>query len=228
MTMPEHCCCSASCCSSPMELQCKAMVWHRARTSPALPCEQWFEIETLLSQDPPSATMVPRVRMQYEEHFACALIAAGRADEALDHAQHACRWGKEAGVSGDVFAKIGILKTQCQGSKSFGTMTNPTFDWIQTALAGFALTMLSGNDNPAQSVLMPAASRFDSVGLRKPAQPSAVAFGRGMIPCPHPFHLRIGGIPQIRHRAHGTALNHACDRFVGPAAPHSGAFTSPE
>ena len=41
--MPKRCCCSASCCSSPMELHCKAMAWHRTRTSPALPCKQWIE-----------------------------------------------------------------------------------------------------------------------------------------------------------------------------------------
>ena len=85
-------------------------------------------IETLLRQDPSSAPMMPHVRMQYEEHFARALVAAGRAGEALDHAEHAYRCGKEAGVSGDVLAKIEILKTQCQGSQSFGTMTNPAFD----------------------------------------------------------------------------------------------------
>ncbi|MGP0009633.1 MAG: hypothetical protein ACLPIG_13150, partial [Methylocella sp.] len=85
-------------------------------------------VETLLSQEPPSATMIPHVRMQYEEHFARALMATGRAEEAFDHAQHAYRCGKGAGVSGDVFAKIKILKTQCQGSQSFRTMTNPAFD----------------------------------------------------------------------------------------------------
>ena len=85
-------------------------------------------IETLLRQDPSSASMMPHVRMQYEEHFARALMAAGRAGEALDHAQHAYRCGKDAGVSGDVLAKIEILKTQCQGSQSFGTMTNPASD----------------------------------------------------------------------------------------------------
>jgi len=85
-------------------------------------------IETLLSQDPSSAPMMPHVRMQYEEHFARALVAAGSAGEALDHAQHAYRCGKDAGVSGDVLANIEILKTQCQGSQSFGTMTNPAFD----------------------------------------------------------------------------------------------------
>jgi hypothetical protein len=74
-------------------------------------------IKTLLSQDPPSAPMMPHVRMQYEEHFARALVAAGSAGEAFEHAQHACRCGKEAGVSGDVLAKIHILKTQCQGSQ---------------------------------------------------------------------------------------------------------------
>ncbi len=84
-------------------------------------------IETLLRQDPSSAPMIPHVRMQYEEHFARALVAAGRAGEALDHAEHAYRCGKEAGVSGDVLAKIDALKTQCQGSQSFGTMTNPAF-----------------------------------------------------------------------------------------------------
>ncbi|MGO8846920.1 MAG: TlpA family protein disulfide reductase [Methylocella sp.] len=85
-------------------------------------------IETLLSQDPSSAPMMPHVRMQYEEHFARALVAAGSAGEALDHAQHAYRCGKDAGVSGDVLAKIDILKTECQGSQSFRTMTNPAFD----------------------------------------------------------------------------------------------------
>ncbi len=85
-------------------------------------------IETLFCQDPSSAPMMPHVRMQYEEHFAHALVTAGRAGEALDHAQYAYRCGKEAGVSGDVLAKIEILKTRCQGSQSFGTMTNPAFD----------------------------------------------------------------------------------------------------
>jgi hypothetical protein len=88
--------------------------------------------------------------------------------------------------------------------------------------------MLSGNNKSAQAILMPAALKFDSVGLRKQAQPSAVAFGCGMIPCRHTFYLRIGGIPHIRHRPHGTAPNYACDRFVGPAAPRGGALTSPE
>jgi thiol-disulfide isomerase/thioredoxin len=85
-------------------------------------------IQTLLRQDPSPAPMMPHVRMQYEEHFARALVAAGSPGEALDHAEHAYRCGKEAGVSGDVLAKIEILKTQCQGSQSFGTMTNPAFD----------------------------------------------------------------------------------------------------
>jgi hypothetical protein len=58
--------------------------------------------------------MMPDVRMRYEEHFARALVAAGRAGEALDHAEHAYRCGKEADVSGDVLAKIELLKTQCQ------------------------------------------------------------------------------------------------------------------
>jgi thiol-disulfide isomerase/thioredoxin len=69
-------------------------------------------IETLLRQDPSSAPMMPHVRMQYEEHFARALVAAGRAGEALEHAEHAYRCGKEAGVSGGVLAKLEILKTQ--------------------------------------------------------------------------------------------------------------------
>ncbi|MGO9723345.1 MAG: TlpA family protein disulfide reductase, partial [Methylocella sp.] len=69
-----------------------------------LAVQAMVRIETLLSQDPSSAPMMPHVRMQYEEHFARALIAAGRADEALVHAQHAYRCGKEAGVSGDVLA----------------------------------------------------------------------------------------------------------------------------
>ncbi|MGO9849190.1 MAG: TlpA family protein disulfide reductase [Methylocella sp.] len=85
-------------------------------------------IETLLRQDPSAAPMIPHVRMQYEEHFARALVASGRAGEALEHAEHAYRCSKEAGVSGDVLAKIEILKTRCQGSQSFGTMTNPAFD----------------------------------------------------------------------------------------------------
>ncbi len=71
-------------------------------------------IETLRRQDPSSAPMMPHVRMQYEEHFARALMAAGKAGEALDHAQHAYHWAKEAGVSGDILAKIDILKTQCK------------------------------------------------------------------------------------------------------------------
>ena len=82
-----------------------------------LAVQAMVRIETLLSQDPPSAPMMPHVRMQYEEHFARALVAAGSAGEAFEHAQHAYRCGKEAGVSGDVLAKIHILKTQCQGSQ---------------------------------------------------------------------------------------------------------------
>jgi thiol-disulfide isomerase/thioredoxin len=73
-------------------------------------------VGTLLSLDPTSATMMPHVSMQYEEHFARALMAAGRAGEALDHAQRAYRWGKEAGVSGDILANINLLKKHCQGS----------------------------------------------------------------------------------------------------------------
>lgn len=74
------------------------------------------QLEVLLRKDPPSATMMPHVRMQYEEHFARALMAAGRAEEALDHGQRGYHWGKEACVSGDVFARLDLLKKQCQGS----------------------------------------------------------------------------------------------------------------
>jgi len=41
-------------------------------------------IEALLGQDSSSATMTPHIWMQHEENFARALIAAGRAGEALD------------------------------------------------------------------------------------------------------------------------------------------------
>ncbi len=83
--------------------------------------------------------------------------------------------------------------------------------------------MLSRNNKSAKANLMPAALRFESVGLRKPAQPSCDG-----IPCRHTFYLWIGGIPQIRHRTYGAAPNHSCDRFVGPAAPRDGALTPPE
>ncbi len=73
-------------------------------------------VEVLLSQETPSARMMPHVSMQYEEHFARALMAAGRGKEALDHAQRAYHWGKEAGVSGDIFARLEILRHQCQRS----------------------------------------------------------------------------------------------------------------
>ncbi len=52
--------------------------------------------------------------------------------------------------------------------------------------------------------------------------------GRGMIFCRHTFHSRIGGIPHIRHRPYGATPNQVRGRFGGPAAPHGGAFTSPE
>jgi len=93
-----------------------------------LAVQAMVRLETLLRQDPSSAPMMPHVRMQYEEHFARALVAAGKAGSAFEHAQHAYRCGKEAGVSGDVLAKMEILKTQCQGLQSFETMTNPAFD----------------------------------------------------------------------------------------------------
>lgn len=76
----------------------------------SLAVQALYRIEPLLTQDPPSATMMPHVSMQYEEHFARALMAAGRAEEALDHAQRAYHWDKEAGVSGDVLARFDILK----------------------------------------------------------------------------------------------------------------------
>jgi len=82
----------------------------------SLAVQAMHQLEALLSKDPPSATMMPHVRMQYEEHFARALMAAGRVEEALGHARRAYRWGKEAGVSGDILADINLLKKQCQGS----------------------------------------------------------------------------------------------------------------
>jgi hypothetical protein len=71
-----------------------------------------YRIEFVLGQDLPSASMIPHVRMQFEEHFVRALMAAGKAEEALDHAQCAYRWGKEAGGSGDVFARPDTLKNR--------------------------------------------------------------------------------------------------------------------
>jgi thiol-disulfide isomerase/thioredoxin len=83
----------------------------------SLAVQAMYRIETLLHQDPPMATMMPPVSMQYEEHFARALISAGRAEAALVHAQSAYRWGKEAGVSGEVLERIDTLKRQCQELK---------------------------------------------------------------------------------------------------------------
>ncbi|MGO9236429.1 MAG: TlpA family protein disulfide reductase [Methylocella sp.] len=77
-------------------------------------------IEALFGQDSSSASMTPHDWMQYEENFARALIAAGRAGEALDHAQRAYGWGKEAdipdAIKDEVLARIGKLVKQCQGS----------------------------------------------------------------------------------------------------------------
>jgi thiol-disulfide isomerase/thioredoxin len=82
----------------------------------SLAAQAMDRVEVLFSQEPPSATMMPHVSMQYEEHFARALMGAGRAKEALAHAQRAYHWGKEASVSGDIFARLDILKHQCQRS----------------------------------------------------------------------------------------------------------------
>ena len=71
--------------------------------------------EFLLVQESPSDTMAPVVWMHIEMYFARGLIAIGRLDEALDHAQRAHRWGKEAGASDDELAKIDKITKLCQG-----------------------------------------------------------------------------------------------------------------
>jgi hypothetical protein len=72
-------------------------------------------IEIMLSRDESSAAMMPHVRMQYEEHFARALLTTRNVTEALRHAERACHSAREAGVSGDFRAKMEILRLQCQG-----------------------------------------------------------------------------------------------------------------
>ncbi|HTV34550.1 MAG TPA: TlpA disulfide reductase family protein [Methylocella sp.] len=72
-------------------------------------------VELLSAQESPSDT-TPGVWMLFEMYFARGLLAIGLIDEALDHAQRAHRWGKEASAPDEVLARIALLEKQCHGS----------------------------------------------------------------------------------------------------------------